>query len=326
MAGPIRYPTRFTASIRPGNRQGLWLSDARWQIGVAAALTAVTTFCMLVTGWPASGKADTHVEVPAHLWIAYGPQTRTPDGAVTQRLYIRRGGRPDDTVRVQAGDLPDLLAFYRFGNRRGLEPVFHSAPILRQDGDLYLDISCPAMARVEVIVTQTPSDRRGAIQLTAQTAFFLFGKAAAYRYPAAADPHPLPQPPLHLRPAPGQYWMQTGATYAFTYRGPNPAAAAVSVLENHRKILTLAPDVKGAFAYTPSHDPRLDRAGPDAGKQTVLVVHSAAGESKVRSTYTLLLHRSRHGHLRRWPGLALFGFTAAAIGLVVRYQRRRRSY
>jgi hypothetical protein len=58
----------------------------------------------------------------------------------------------------------------------------------------------------------------------------------------------------------------------------------------------------------------------------VLVVHTTAGEHRVRSTYTLLLHRSRHGHLRRWPGLALFVFTAAAIGLGVGYQRRRRFY
>lgn len=308
MARPNHYPTCFSAAITSGKRRGPWLS---------AALAAVTAFCMLVPAWPAFGKVATHADVPAHLWIAYGPKTRAPDGAVTQRFYIRRGGRP--------GDLSDLQAFYRFGNRRGLEPVFHRARILRQDGDFYLDVSCPAMARVEVTVTGTLPGRQGVAQLTAQTTFFLFGKAADDRRPAAADFHPQTRSPLHLRPDPGHYWMQTGATYFFTYSGPNPAAATVSVLENNRPILTLAPDANGAFAYTPSHDSRLDSAGPDAGKQTVLMVRAAAGGRECRSVYTLLLHRSRHGHMQLWPGMALFGFTAAAIGLLVGYQRRRRT-
>ena len=144
--------------------------------------------------------------------------------------------------------------------------------------------------------------------------------------PAAADAHTLPQPPLHLRPDYGHYWMQTGATYAFAYNGPNPTAATVRVLENRRQIDSLVPAVSGDFVYTPPHDPRLDRAGPDAGKPTVLLVHAAEGERQCRSAYTLLLHRTRHGHLRLWPGLALFGITTAAIGLIVSHQRRHRPY
>jgi hypothetical protein len=281
---------------------------------------------MLVTVWPVSGKAATQANIPVHLWVAYGPQIRTPDGAVTQRFYIRSGGGSSDAARPQDGDVSDVRAFYRFGNRRGLQPTFHRARILHQDGDLYLDVSCPVMARVEVMVTATLSGCQGATRLTAQTTIFLFGKAADNPNLAAADPRTLPRPPLHLRPDSGLYWMQTGATYAFTYNGPYPAAATVRVLENHRQIDSLVPAANGDFVYTPAHDPRLDRAGPDAGKATVLLVLTAEGERECRSAYTLLLHRSRHGHLRLWPGLSLFGVTAAAIGLLVGHQRRRRPY
>jgi hypothetical protein len=289
-------------------------------------LITLTILCALVPVRPVSGKATPQVNVPVHLWIAYGPQTRTPDGAVTQRFYIRSGGRPSEAVRPQDGDFSDVQAFYRFGNHRGLQPTFYRALILDQDGELYLDVATPVMARVEVMVTARLSGSQGATRLAAQTTIFLFGKKVGNPNPTASEPLTLPLPWLHLLPDHGHYWMQTGATYAFTFNGPNPAGTTVRVLENRRQIDSLVPAANGDFVYTPPHDPRLDRTGPDAGKSTVLLVHAEEGGRELRSAYTLRLHRTRHGHQRLWPGLVLFGFTAAATGIVVGHQRRRRPY
>ena len=128
---------------------------------------------------------------------------------------------------------------------------------------------------------------------------------------------------MRLSPDPSHYWPQTGMTYRFTYQGLGKATGAAQVIENQRHLDSITIDPQGVFSYTPPHDPDLDREGPSAYKQTVLLVEQQAGRETITSTFTLLLHRSRYGHHRLLPGLALIVLVALAVLFGVIRKRRK---
>ncbi|MCP4686816.1 MAG: hypothetical protein GY859_02135 [Desulfobacterales bacterium] len=286
-------------------------------LAVAFALAA----CFLcTTATPSAGLDAADAECPPYIWIAHGGQMRQPDGAVTQRYHIRGpGGAWPDCERG-----PDLRAVYHLRERFSREESVYIAAISCKNGDMHLDIDCGANARLELFVGGTC----GRARYMAQTSQHLFGEASsgAARVPAPADASPGDAPRLNLTPSPGHYWMQTGETYQFNYTGGGSAVKAATILENQKRIADIPMSDDGAFAYIPPHDSRLDREGPSAFKDTVVLVEESGDGRRFAAAHTLLLHRSRTGHFRMGPGLVLFGGSAAFITLLVFYKRRSRSF
>jgi hypothetical protein len=258
---------------------------------------------------------------PPYIWLAFGEQSRLPDGSVRQHYHIRKSGTSLPESTMSHG----LQAFYRLGSRTTQGQDFFPAPVVCREGDCSLDITSSTTARLEVYVVGTCENRH----FMAQTVQALFGKAGASptSAPALLSNPIVDLPHLSLAPSYSDYYMQTGQTYNFSYAGHGSAAETVSVFERQQRLaaaVTLEPT--GDFAFTPSRDPGLDSTGPQASKETVLLIQETANNRGYATTFTLLLHRSRSAQLQLLPGGILFGLTAAAILALVIVMKKRPWY
>ena len=277
----------------------------------------------------AQAVADT--ECPTYVWIDYAEQVREKNGSLTQRYYIRNSG----DIWPDCAHCPDFQAFYRLNGRPSpkkhpyrfdrFSPKagYYRTSITCDNGELYLDINFRTNARIELYIAGTCGRKK----FLAQIAHPLFGKAPSgetrTQWPVAGLPADLPR--LCLQPSRHNFYMQTGQTYQFSYTGKGTAVKSMSILENHKRLADVAMSPSGVFAYTPPHDPQLDRVGPYDVKETVALVEEATSDWDYATTHTLLLHRSFFAHLRLLPGLVLFGVTIMVFAVIVGYKRKNRN-
>lgn len=272
------------------------------------------------TSW--CGQAVSSADCPAFLWIAYGPQSKEKDGSLTQRFHIKG---PDGYLAGQGDAKMSLSAFYLSRRARGKGPCHrYPAAIKNEAGPPFLDITTGRFSRIELHVSALCGKR----SYRAATVLFMFGKSGEQTtQPLPSAPELRPQEPyLHLRPERGHYWMQTGQTFRFVYLGASKGSGVVRVMEEQRRVGSVEIDPQGAFSYTPAHDRKLDRAGPSASKQAVLLVEEPTAQGIVSNTFTLLLHRSRYGHHQLLPGLALFALVALGVLFCVMRKRKRSAF
>ena len=283
---------------------------------------AVATLC--VCGIPMHLRAEvslTNTDCAAYLWIAYGRQTRHPDGSVTQRYHIR-----SDRALWPDGDAcGDLQAFYRASSRSDqAEWGYHTAAVVCSRGDAYLDITSKTNTRIDLHVVGTC----GNSQWTAHTAHPLFGKASPDTREPSARTVDLPQGVvrLRLRPSRHTYYMQTGNPYHFDYSDNDGTIESAIIIENRKRIAQIDLLPGNVLSYTPPHDPNLDRCGHYATKETIVLVKETATDRTYADTFTLLLHRSVYSYHRLPPGVILFSAAACVVLVLVIIYRRRPWY
>ena len=314
---------------------GLMLNAGNQILLLVIALHMVTFFRM-----PVSCKAGEMTPRDAFLWIEYGPVIKAKDGSVTQRFFIRMaGGAPD---QPHSPSLVDLKAFYRTrpapvpgrGSQRHPEEGredYRKLDIGTMDGIPFLEIDTRAFSIIQILVQAED----GGVRFKAQTSCTLFGKSGR-KTKGPTSPkeafHP-GKPLIRLAPAFGHYWMQTGTTYRFTYEsmGESPNSAWIVDPEKSTDTPTrINRDADGLFDYTPLHDPDLDRAGPQASKEMVFLVREIEQgpqqKTEYLTSYSLNLHRSRYGHRKLGPGVALFLMAAAMVAVMVVNSRRGMPY
>ena len=257
-------------------------------------------------------------DCPDHIWIACGEQIRLPDGSVTQHYWLRS----DSKKRLRRLSNIQWEAYYRLTDGTTPAKGYCKVPLECSEGAPHLKINCRTNARLELIVV----GRCGGKHFSAQLRHALFGKASAVKQNHSMQFSDLPADlrQLNLQPASRNYYMQTGGTYRFTYRGDAGAVLSVAVLEEGQRLpLDLNLSLDETLAYTPAHDPRLDRSGPYEFKETVLLAREVSGDREYAATYTLQLHRSYIAHRRLFPGLVvLAGAAALIVGLVAVFKRR----
>ena len=198
---------------------------------------------------------------------------------------------------------------------------YYSTPIICDKDGLYFTVKAEGNNIVEVYVVASC----GRKQFSAYVMHPIFGKAPHEkqdRQGMAQLPQDLPR--LRLGQKVRATYMQTGQTYHFEYTPKGPTAGTVSILEDQQHMASLPVSDVGKFAYTPPHDPKLDRSGPYDYKQTVVLVEETAAKRDYATTQTLLLHRSYIARSRLKPGLMLFSAVFLAVSLVVVFNRKYR--
>ncbi len=289
---------------------------------------------ILLNCWPVIATPqpvnETKTPCPQYIWVDCSEEKRQTNGAVGQYYYIRHAGdAPRDCVNIS-----DYTALYRFYERSApkkyryrydrLAPAngCYEAPVQCRNGELYFEISSPNNVMVEVFVIGTCGRRH----FLAQVLHPLFGKASTENAPLERPLADLPEdlPRMRLGQSPFVTYMQTGQTYHFDYDPKGAGAGRVTVLEQQEPLATFVMSETGTFAYTPPHDPKLDRAGPRQYKQTVVLVEETAAGREYATTQTLLLHRSYVAHRRLTPGLLLFGTILATLSIIVVFKGKNR--
>ncbi len=285
--------------------------------------------------WPAMATSGSDPEVgglcPQYVWIDCAQQSRHKNGALTQYYHIRHNA----DIRPNCLDAEDYKVLYRFRIRSkpkrhpyGFDLVtpkdgYYSTPIICDKDGLYFTIKSEGNNIVEVFVVVSC----GRKQFLAHVIHPIFGKAP-HEKPVQKGVAQLPQglPRLRLGPkfSVRSMYMQTGRTYRFEYMSKDSTAKSVSIIENQQHMASLTVSDDGTFAYTPPHDPKLDRSGPYDYKQTVVLVEETGAKREYAATQTLLLHRSYTARNRLKPGLMLFGAVFLAVSLIVVFNRKYR--
>lgn len=298
---------------------------------------AVLTVLMLM-GMPGSGNADQGRCWVSYLWIEYGPTVKEKDGAVTQRFYIRpgcvaQGRRPAmPLLKLDAACCMTPQPFPRQAqggkqSRQDRPQAYGRLEIKNDAGIPYVDVTTGTFSVVHIRVTAQDK----AVRMRAFTACTLFGGSnrSQERHSSVACVGHALRPAIRLTPAVHHYWMQTGQSYHFTYAGmgPNPTSAVIIDPDNgDGSFKTVSLDPENGLAVTPAHEPALDRAGPRASMEKVLLIREVDGDAQqkmeYRTTYTLNLHRSRYGHRKPAPGMALFFLAAASTAIVTVHARK----
>ncbi len=280
----------------------------------------------LVLWVPNISQADRKQGDDLFLRIAYGRQVKEKDGSVTQRFYIKssNGTRQISNHSLGYG----VEAFYTTGGPRekGKEKYIQ-ADVKYIDDACYLDINAGSFEQINLYVT----GRFGRKHFMAQTTCFLFGNAINViskgkdktKLSNNFDTH---MPRLFLKPERHHYWMQTGETYTFIYKGMHEAQNTVEVIDNLRSVQTIETDQDSAFSYTPPHDRELNWAAHDAVKEIFFLIKESSVNGEYTTAYTLLLHRSRFGNHRLLAGVLLFSVTGLTAIFISILRRRRFHY
>jgi hypothetical protein len=175
--------------------------------------------------------------------------------------------------------------------------------------------------------------------LVAHTNLVLFGKSST---PAprdvADDLHAnlfTKLPTIQLISPEHYYWHQTGQPLQFRIQSPPalvstdpspqlPAVRSVpqmAVLENH-VIRSLKLNSSLEFSHTPPHDQGLRKAGAIAIRQDILYTPMMDKTMECALTYTLVLHRSRHGFNNPIAGALVCGASLILFtGLILKKRR-----
>ncbi len=167
--------------------------------------------------------------------------------------------------------------------------------------------------------------------LVAHTNLVLFGKSVTPAQRIMADDVHANQitllPSIQLMSPERYYWHQTGQPLKFYIQSPVdlfpvlPGKLQMAVLENHR-ITPLVLNQLLDFSYTPPHDERLKKAGALALRQDILYASMRDKTSEYALTYSLVLHRSRHGFDNSIAGVFVFGVSLLfCVGLILKKRR-----
>lgn len=314
-------PGRFTCRVAVGTvLPGLCSTCARLCGRILGY--AVATWCLWSIPVLLHAEATlTDNHCAAYLWIAFGRQVRQPDGSLTQRYHIRS----NRTLWPNGDDCGDLQAFYRLNSRSVQTPRgYCSAPVICNQGDAYLDITSKTNARIDLYMVGTCGRR----QWTAHTTHPLFGKASPDTREPSVRTADLPDGVARLRLRPSRHtpYMQTGTPYYFDCTGNDGTMKSAVIIENQKRIAELDILPGNVVAYTPPHDPNLDRAGHYATKEILVLVEATGKDRTHTDTFTLQLHRTVRGHHRLLPGIILFSAAGSVVLALVITRKRRPWY
>ena len=207
------------------------------------------------------------------------------------------------------------------------EPAVFVAPVT--NGGVTLFVDKPSHIRLFAIAVS-----RAGLQkkiLVAHTNLVLFGKSVTPAQRILADDVHANQitllPAIQLMSPERYYWHQTGQPLKFYIQSPVdlspvvPGKFQMAVLENHR-ITPLVLNRLLDFSYTPPHDERLKKAGALALRQDILYTRMKDETYEHALTYSLLLHRSRHGFDNSIAGVSVFGASLVLFsGLILKKRR-----
>ncbi len=175
--------------------------------------------------------------------------------------------------------------------------------------------------------------------LVAHTNLVLFGKSSTPAPRVMADDLHANLftllPTIQLMSPERYYWHQTGQPLRFRIQSPPalvsadpssqlPAVRSVpqmAVLEKD-VIRSLKLDPALEFSHTPPHDQRLRKAGATAIRQDTLYTRMKDKTMEYALTYTLVLHRSRHGFNNPIAGALAWGASLIFFtGLILKKRR-----
>lgn len=213
--------------------------------------------------------------------------------------------------------------------QEGQNPAVFRAPVTNGVVTLFADK--PSRIRLFAIaVNQTALPKT----LVAHTNLVLFGKSST---PAprgmADDVHAnlfTLLPAIELMSPELYYWHQTGQPLRFRIHSPAdpspqlpivPAVPQMAVLEKDGiRSLKLNPSLE--FSHTPPHDEGLRKAGAVAIRQDILYTSMSDKTMEYALTYTLVLHRSRHGFDNPVAGFFVCGASLVLFtGLILKKRR-----
>ncbi len=302
-----------------------FIRSVRTHVGEYRPGVAWLALCLALLAFSSSLLGAENPPLPC-LWLHARERWVQPDGTVGQRYAIRLLGTESPAGQHCTG----LRAFWRAVGR-GNPPggLFYPLPLRCKAAGCFADVHSPGPVFFEVLV----QGRCGELSCSAQASGFLYGRKTASGPDAEATAPSKgydPRPRLVLRPSPAHYYPQTGETYLFRYTAPAvPFAgeeglhhARLNILSEQGTAIQEILPVNGEYSYTPAHEPALDRQGPEAAVERVLLVRERVNSGHT-ATFTLRLHRSRTAHLHRRYGLALFAGVAVLTFTLVLARKKQ---
>ncbi len=257
-------------------------------------------FLLLLANLVNAGNIEHTVELNDYLWFEFDELKNESNGIVVQLLNLRF-----NTTGIK--DFPEVKVYYRMNQ----QPQIYLLNIKEKLPFRFVEIVAGKTIHFDVVAVVDVKDDSGVY--LARTSFFLFGHSEKQIVRHIATDSVNPHLPIIALSKP-DYWPQTGQLYTFILS--EPALKLMSFDGNRWK--PIAMEHEKEFNYIPPHDKKLDGSGATAFNNDIIYYETKYGTRSVKSTFSLLLHRSRFAHQNGKYGFAVFFFAMICFtGLIV---------
>ena len=286
-------------------------------------LIITTAFFLAASFMPAEGS-NASLPDDNFLWIEFGDRVKEKDGSLTQLLNICYG--KFSNRQNSLSDTKQLTAFYTMKQKDNAgNDIFYTADIEKKGGINIIEINSVKTNRITVMVTGKNNTGRIKKCYLAKTSFVLFGKSADKKRKETLLSSSKPDCKFDMRIAPEHsYWPQTGnpLRIELLFDKRSLYEKKLHVFDKNLGYSKVNTGKTDCFSYVPPEDKRLNQKSETSYKQTVLAAEETAGGISYRTSYTLLLHRSRYGNMNTRLGTGIFASAMAVVFITVAAGRR----
>ena len=260
-----------------------------------------------------------------YLWVEFGKQIKERNGSVSQPLFIYYGRFPDKKEGIL--ELEDLRGFYTLNEKdEEGENIFYTTAIERDKKASFIKINSLQTNCFTVLVVGKRNSGGVRYEYLAKADFILFGHSSVKK--KEVKPF-VPSKEITRRMeiciTPEYYcWRQIGDSVKLTPlfdKGPL-GGQEIHLADETGNYMVIETDKLGNYIYIPPDDQKLRLKGETAYKQTIILAEKTVENRTHKSSYTLLVHRSRFGNMNLHLGGSILGGTMAMVFIVVVVKRK----
>lgn len=260
-----------------------------------------------------------------YLWLEFGQQIKEKNGSVTQPLCIHYGRFPDKKEGIV--ELEDLRGFYTLNEKdEEGESIFYTAAIERDKKASFIKINSPDTNCFTVLVLGKRNLGAVEYRYLARVSFILFGHSGIKKKevkPLVPSPEITRRMEICIAP---EYccWPQTGDPIKLTplFDKISLGGKEIYIADESGDCIVVETDKFGDYVYIPPDNQKLRLKGERAFKQTIILAEKTAENTTYKSSYTLLVHRSRFGNMNLHLGGSIFGGTMAIVFITAVMRRK----
>ncbi len=259
-----------------------------------------------------------------YLWVELSERIKETNGSLTQLMHICYGGFPDRKNSISG--LEGLRGFYTLKEKdKSGKDIFYPVNIEKEKESALIRVNSLKTNHFTVLVEGEKNLGKVKNCYLAKASFVLFGHSSAKRSEIKSFPYDDINSCFEICIVQKHsYWPETGEPVKITpsFDDLPLAGKKIHIFDENGDYINIMTGKNGDYIYMPLEDKQLNLKCEASYKQTVIAAEEIRGNTNYKSSYTLLLHRSRFGNKNLLFGSSVFVGTMAGVFIVVVARRR----